>query len=212
MKGYLGLILVLGLVAIGYVKRDKIFGTGAKGGEGSPLQSLKAAFGVGAATPHPAQEAQAQAAALYPGLRLANSALNQKFLELYKEAKASDPALLARPDWPLELAERSVIALGSRPLPRGTAAARAGVAAAPGRVARQAKQVVVYTTSHCPYCTQAKQFLTEKGVRFREVNIEQSKAGKQEFRRLGGSGTPLIVVGSRRLQGFDAGELEKALF
>ena len=40
---------------------------------------------------------------------------------------------------------------------------------------------------------------------YREVDIEASDAGRREFDEYGGSGVPLIIVGERRMRGFDAG-------
>jgi hypothetical protein len=39
-----------------------------------------------------------------------DSALNQKFRALFEEAKAKEPQLLTKPDWPLVLADRAVYA------------------------------------------------------------------------------------------------------
>jgi len=63
--------------------------------------------------------------------------LNQKFVALYKESQATDPALLSRPDRPLTLAERAVVSLGGAPRPRN-------LTAASGMQARAGKQVVIY--------------------------------------------------------------------
>ncbi|MCL4522653.1 MAG: glutaredoxin family protein [Acidobacteria bacterium] len=35
-------------------------------------------------------------------------------------------------------------------------------------------QITMYTTSWCGDCTRAKRFLKERGVEFREVNIDES--------------------------------------
>jgi glutaredoxin len=193
MKG-LGLLLLAGLLIVAWVNYDKLRGVPAAVGTTLHLSA--------AATPHPAREAQVQAAARYPGLTVPNSALNKTFVALYKEAGANDPALLTRPDWPFELAERAVLSLGGAPMPR-----TAPKAAAPQM--RATKSVVIYTASHCPYCQQAKQYFSKKGVPYREVDIETSR-GKSEFRRNGGTGTPLIMVGGAKVPGgFDAGELDR---
>jgi glutaredoxin-like YruB-family protein len=151
-------------------------------------------------TPHPAREAQVQARTLYPGLAVANSSLNQKFVALYKDAQANNPALLSSPDWPLTLADKAIVALGGSPMPRTAAA---------GAQPSQAKQVVIYTTSHCPYCVKAKQYFTQKNIRYREIDIEKSTSGDAEFKKLGGTGVPLIMVGNTKLQGFSASKLDQ---
>jgi glutaredoxin-like YruB-family protein len=81
-----------------------------------------------------------------------------------------------------------------------------------GVAVRAAKQVVVYTTSHCPYCVKAKQYLTQKGVPYREIDIERSSAGEAAYRQLGGNGVPLIMVGNTKVEGFDAKALDRLLF
>jgi hypothetical protein len=65
-----------------------------------PLSNPVGAAGI---SPHPAQQAQARAMALYRSLAVADSALNRKFLALYKEAQSTNPRLLSQPDWPLQL-------------------------------------------------------------------------------------------------------------
>lgn len=127
MNKIIGLLLVVGLVAAAYVNREKI--AALRGG--SPEEAeVSEESGVEVAppsppnlTPHPARESQAQATKLYPGLGIPGSPLNKKFLALHAEARSTDPALLARPDWPLTLAERAMVALGGVPLPRNAPAA-----------------------------------------------------------------------------------------
>lgn len=214
MKGLLYLVVILAAVYVTWTNREKyvhLFSphktavvVDGDEDEAPSRDGANAGTAPGAAaTPHPAREAQAQATALYPGLSIANSGLNQKFVALYKEAQANNPALLSQPDWPLTLADRAAVALGGAPMPRNRAAA-----AAPGRAS---KQVVIYTTSHCPYCIQAKQYFAKKGVAYREVDVETSAIGKQEFRRLGGNGVPLIMVNGTKVDGFDQKELDRLL-
>jgi len=73
------------------------------------------------------------------------------------------------------------------------------------------KKVVVYSTSHCPYCVQAKQYLARKGVAYQEIDVEGSRSAQEEFQQLGGSGVPLILIGDKRIHGFSAGEIDEAL-
>jgi len=39
--------------------------------------------------------------------------------------------------------------------------------------------IIMYTTSWCPDCRYAKAFLKERGVAYREVNIEQDEAAEE---------------------------------
>ena len=73
------------------------------------------------------------------------------------------------------------------------------------------KKVVIYTTSSCPACIAAKQYLTSKGIGYQEIDVEQSASGREDFQRLGGTGVPLIVVGEKRMTGFSPTALDAML-
>ena len=124
MKNVFRLLLVVGLLAAGWLNRDKLRGlrggpTTLKDAEGEPptTEVERSAAATPPPTPHPARDAQIAAAKAYPALGIPDSALNKKFRALYAQAQVSEPALLARPDWPLKLAERAAIALGGGPMP-----------------------------------------------------------------------------------------------
>jgi glutaredoxin-like YruB-family protein len=70
--------------------------------------------------------------------------------------------------------------------------------------------VTVYTTSTCPWCVRAKQYLQSKNVPFQEKNIEYDRAGAQEvMRRTGQMGVPVITAGDEVIIGFDRPKLDK---
>jgi glutaredoxin len=71
--------------------------------------------------------------------------------------------------------------------------------------------VTMFSTSWCPHCKRAKAYFAQKGVSYREVDIEASDAGRREFAGYGGSGVPLIIVGEQRMRGFDAGAMDRLL-
>ncbi|MCE9658384.1 MAG: DUF4124 domain-containing protein [Burkholderiales bacterium] len=78
-------------------------------------------------------------------------------------------------------------------LEKGAPAPQAGLASG---------ELVLFTTTWCPYCTKAKAYLTGKGVAFKEIDIE-SNAGAASYARAGGQrGVPLLVKGSKRVLGF----------
>ncbi|WP_295430150.1 DUF4124 domain-containing protein [uncultured Thiodictyon sp.] len=80
-------------------------------------------------------------------------------------------------------------------------------AAAPSRPG--AKRVVMYATAWCGYCKQARRYFNTHGVAYSEYDVEQDAAAGREFKRLGGHGVPLILVGEARLQGFSEGGFEQ---
>ena len=64
--------------------------------------------------------------------------------------------------------------------------------------------VVMYTTSWCPYCTRAKQLFARKGVQYTEIDVDAVEGARAEMqRRSGRTSVPQIFVGARHLGGFD---------
>jgi len=139
MKNVVSLLLIIGLVVVGVMNRDKLrglIGSSSTVDEipmatPEPVPDTHADSTPPPATPHPAKESQAQAVSVYPGLKIPNSALNKKFVALYADARRGDPAMLTRPDWPMKLAERAMVELGGAPLPVPTPAPR-GTGTLPG--------------------------------------------------------------------------------
>jgi glutaredoxin 3 len=76
--------------------------------------------------------------------------------------------------------------------------------------------IVMYTTGWCPFCMRAKTLLDRKGVKYREINVEDDPALREEMQKRSGRRTvPQIFVGDRHVGGFDelsalerAGELD----
>jgi len=77
--------------------------------------------------------------------------------------------------------------------------------------ASDVKRVVIYTTSTCPACKAAKQYMTQKGINYQEMDVNQSPQAFEEFRRFGGQGVPLIRVGDKQMEGFNAQALDAML-
>ena len=71
--------------------------------------------------------------------------------------------------------------------------------------------ITMFSTSWCPHCKRAKAYFAQKGVSYREVDIEASDSGRREFEEYGGKGVPLIIVGERRMRGFDPGAMDRML-
>ena len=68
--------------------------------------------------------------------------------------------------------------------------------------AASGQPVVMYATTWCPYCAKARDYFAKKGIPFVEHDIEKSAATNAEFKRLGGRGVPLILVGGEKMSGF----------
>lgn len=63
--------------------------------------------------------------------------------------------------------------------------------------------VILYSTTRCGYCKKAKAFMNEKKINFREYFIDKNSVARSEHRKLGGRGVPLLVMGGRKMQGFN---------
>jgi glutaredoxin 3 len=79
--------------------------------------------------------------------------------------------------------------------------------------------VTIYTWTVCPYCVRAKEFLSRKGIAFREINLDGKEdellalRNRTKFRTI-----PQIFIGEEFIGGYqdllaleDSGELEKKL-
>ena len=70
----------------------------------------------------------------------------------------------------------------------------------------------MYSTPACPYCRMAKEYLAEKGIRFREIDVAgDPKSARQMIELSGQIGVPQIVIGETVIVGFDRAELDKAI-
>ncbi|WP_192559851.1 glutaredoxin family protein [Pseudomonas allokribbensis] len=72
-------------------------------------------------------------------------------------------------------------------------------------------KVVLYTTDWCGYCKQTKRFLDQKGIAFKEFDIEKDAEARKAYEALGGRGIPLIDVNGTLIRGFDPDEILAAL-
>lgn len=65
--------------------------------------------------------------------------------------------------------------------------------------------VTIYTKGWCPYCSAAKELLSQKGVAFDEIEITGREAERTEMiQRSGGRTTvPQVFIGERHVGGFD---------
>jgi len=72
-------------------------------------------------------------------------------------------------------------------------------------------KVVLYATDWCGYCKQTKRFLDQKGIAFKEFDIEKDTEARKAYEALGGRGIPLIDVNGTLIRGFDPDEILAAL-
>ena len=79
--------------------------------------------------------------------------------------------------------------------------------------------IKIYSTSWWPSCITAKRLLDDKGLSYKEINIEEIDMTREQLAELtGGMTVPQIVINNTNIGGFDklmmlsqSGELEKLL-
>ncbi len=79
-------------------------------------------------------------------------------------------------------------------------------------------QVIVYSTTTCPYCKMLKNYLSEKKISFVEKLVDQVDAARDEMMASSGGflGVPFTVVnkdngGKDTIIGFDKNKLNQVL-
>ena len=66
------------------------------------------------------------------------------------------------------------------------------------------QEVIIYTTNTCPYCVRAKALLDRKGVKYQEINVEETVEREKMIIKTGGKRTvPQIFIGTFHVGGCD---------
>jgi glutaredoxin-like YruB-family protein len=74
------------------------------------------------------------------------------------------------------------------------------------------KNVTVYTTPTCSWCTTVKRHLDENGVRYREVNVAaDQKAAEEMVKKSGQQGVPQTEINGQIVVGFDKTRINSLL-
>lgn len=73
---------------------------------------------------------------------------------------------------------------------------------------KRKKRVVIYSAVWCGVCTKAKNYFKKNKIAFKEYDIDKSKKGKRDFKKLKARGIPVILVGKKRLNGFNVSKFE----
>ena len=75
--------------------------------------------------------------------------------------------------------------------------------------AASGKKVVMYMTEWCGYCKQAARHFRKNNISFVQHDIEKSANAARDFKKLGGRGVPLILVGKQKMSGFNASRFDR---
>jgi len=76
----------------------------------------------------------------------------------------------------------------------------------------KARQVTVYSTPTCSWCTTMKTYLKENRVAFREINVATDNATAEAMvRKSGQQGVPQIEINGQMIVGFDKARINQLL-
>jgi glutaredoxin 3 len=75
-----------------------------------------------------------------------------------------------------------------------------------------AKMVKVYSTSTCPYCIRAKQFLKDNNISFEDVDVSTNEPEAELMvEKSGQMGVPVLDIDGEIIVGFDKERIKEAL-
>ncbi|WP_377707207.1 glutaredoxin family protein [Pseudomonas protegens] len=77
--------------------------------------------------------------------------------------------------------------------------------------AREHARVVLYATDWCGYCKATRRFLDQKGIPYREFDIEKDAEARQAYTALGGAGIPILDVNGTLIRTYDPDAIMAAL-
>ncbi len=79
------------------------------------------------------------------------------------------------------------------------------------RATKQPDTVVMYSTPTCGYCARARSFFASHDISYTDYDITTDSQARERYKKLNGSGVPLIFVGDKRIPGFNEGLLRRLL-
>lgn len=72
--------------------------------------------------------------------------------------------------------------------------------------------IIVYSTTFCPYCKMAKEYLDQKGVSYKDVNVqEDDEAAAEMIRKSGQMGVPVLDINGKIIVGFNREAIDEAI-
>jgi glutaredoxin-like YruB-family protein len=75
-----------------------------------------------------------------------------------------------------------------------------------------AKSVTVYSTSTCPFCIRAKQFLKDNKIQFEDIDVSENEEKAQEMiKKSGQMGVPVLEIDDKIIVGFDKDKIKETL-
>ena len=61
------------------------------------------------------------------------------------------------------------------------------------------------------FCSQAKEYLSQKNIPFEDKDITKNATALEELKKIGYMTTPVLLIGTSPIVGFDTGKIDAAL-
>lgn len=72
--------------------------------------------------------------------------------------------------------------------------------------------VTVYSTSTCPWCIMAKNYLKSRNISFVDKNVSADRSAAEEMiRKSGQRGVPVIDINGKAIVGFNQAEIDRLI-
>ena len=72
-------------------------------------------------------------------------------------------------------------------------------------------EVIMLGAWWCPYCYQARRYLTDNNISYCEYDIERSAEGEKLFNDINGQAIPVLLIDKYIINGFEETQLERVL-
>ena len=73
-------------------------------------------------------------------------------------------------------------------------------------------EVKVYSTSTCPYCKMAKDYLDSKGISYQGIDVGNDPDAAEEMVKISGQmGVPVISINGQVIVGFDKDKIDSLI-
>jgi glutaredoxin 3 len=74
------------------------------------------------------------------------------------------------------------------------------------------KKVILFSSSSCPWCSRAKNYLVQKGIRVKEIKVDRDPdAARDVVRMTGQMSVPVLLIGRVKITGFDKAKIDRVL-
>ena len=74
------------------------------------------------------------------------------------------------------------------------------------------KNVIIYSTSTCPWCIRAKQFLKDNNVAYTDFDVSSNSEKAEEMTQKSGQmGVPVLDIEGMIIVGFDKEKIKQSL-